>query len=204
LIFITLLFTGTAVAMVGAAPSEVYVNSATPLQDAANYFMGPIGGVVVSIGGMVAALSTINGAMAGGARIAYALSKNDFLPSFLKKVHPRFRSPFTALGLTTLVAILFVLTGRIDFIVYAIALGYSVTAIMVALALIRLRRTEPHLYHPFKVPLYPFVPIAAVIMLCLMIVTMSWDSLVLGIAFGGLGVLLLFLAKRMRGKKSRE
>jgi APA family basic amino acid/polyamine antiporter len=201
LVFITLLFTGTAVAMIGGAPSEVYLNSSTPLQDAANYFMGPIGGLFISVGGIVATLSTINGSMAGGTRIAYALSKNDLLPSVFKKVHPRFRSPFTALGLTTFLAILFVLTRTIDFIVYAIALGYSVTAIMVALALIRLRRTEPHLYHPFKVPLYPYVPIVAILALGFMIVTLSWDSLVLGIAFGGLGLVLLFLARRMQGKK---
>jgi amino acid transporter len=204
LAFVAFLFTGTVVAMIGGAPPEVYANSSTPLQDAANFFMGPAGGIVVSVGGIVAALSTVNGAMAGGTRIAYALSRNDFLPSVFKRVHPKFRSPFTALALTTLLAILFVLTRSVDFIVYAIALGYSVTAIIVALALVRLRRIEPHLYHPFKVPLYPYVPIAAIITLCFMIVTLSWESLVLGIAFGGLGMLLLFVGKRMRKRRTKE
>jgi APA family basic amino acid/polyamine antiporter len=166
--------------------------------------MGPAGGIVVSVGGIVAALSTINGSMAGATRIAYALSRNDYLPSVFKRVHPKFRSPFTALALTTLLAILFVLTRSVDFIVYAIALGYSVTAIIVALALIRLRRTEPHLYHPFKVPLYPYVPIAAIITLCFMIATLSWESLILGIAFGGLGMLLLFVGKRMQKRRTKE
>ena len=198
LAFVTVLFMGSAVAMIGGAPPEIYANSTTPLQDAANYFMGPVGGIVVSIGGIVATLSTINGSMAGATRIAYALSRNDLLPSVFKKIHAKFRSPFTALALTTMLAVLFVLTRSVDFIVYAIALGYSITAIMVALALIRLRRTEPHLYHPFKVPLYPYVPIAAIVTLCFMIVTMSWESLVLGIIFGGLGLLLLFVGRRMR------
>ncbi len=140
--------------------------------------------------------------MAGGSRIAFALSRNDFLPSVFKKVHPRYRSPFAALALTTLLAVLFVLTRGVDFIVYAITLGYSVTAIMVILALIRLRKTEPHLYHPFKVPLYPYVPVAGIIVLCFMIATLSWESLVLGIAFGMIGVILLFALKRMRGKQT--
>ena len=201
LIVVTLLFTGTVVAMIGGAPREVYINSSTPLQDAANYFMGPVGGAVVSIGAIVAALSTINGAMAGGARIAFALSRNDFLPSIFKKVHPRYRSPFTALALTTLIAVLFVLTRGVDFIVYAITLGYSVTAIMVILALIRLRKTEPQLYRPFKVSLYPYVPIAAIIVLSFMILTLSWESLVLGIAFGITGIVLLYAGRRIGGKR---
>jgi amino acid transporter len=203
LAFVALLFTGTVAAMIGGAPPEVYANSSTPLQDAASFFMGPAGGVLVSVGGIVAALSTVNGAMAGGTRIAYALSRNDYLPSVFKRVHPKFRSPFTALALTTLLAIAFVLTRWVDFIVYAIALGYSVTAIMVALALIRLRRTEPHLYHPFKVPLYPYVPVAAIITLCFMISTLSWESLALGVAFGGLGLLLLFVGNRMRKRRTK-
>jgi amino acid transporter len=204
LALITVLFTGSAIAMIGGAPPEVYVNSTTPLQDAANYFMGPIGGVVVSIGGILATLSTINGALAGGTRIAYGLSRNDLLPSVFKRVHPKYRAPFTALALTTLVSVLFVLTRWVDLMVYAISLGYSVTAVMVVLALIRLRRIEPHLFHPFKVPLYPYVPIAAIIALFVMIITLSGESLALGIAFGGVGLLLLFVGKRMRKNEPQE
>jgi amino acid transporter len=107
-----------------------------------------------------------------------------------------------ALALTSVIAILFVLTRGIDFIVYAIALGYSVTAIMVCLALIRLRKTEPHLFRPFKVPLFPLIPIIAIGVLLLMILTMSLESLALGLIFGLVGIILLTLAKRRLRKSS--
>jgi amino acid transporter len=201
---ITLLFTGASIAMVVGAPPEIYANSSTPLQDAATYFVGPIGGAIVSASAMVATLTTINGAMAGGTRIAFALSRNDFLPSVFKKVHPRNRTPYVALALTVLIAVFFVLTRSINFIVYAISLGYSVTAIMVTLALIRLRKTEPNLYRPFKVPLYPYVPIIAIAALSFMIITMSLEALALGITFGGVGLLLLFVSKRIRKTQKTE
>ncbi|MBE3116261.1 amino acid permease [Candidatus Bathyarchaeota archaeon] len=204
LTFITIFFTGAAIAMIGGAPPEVYANSSTPLQDAANYFIGPIGGIVVSIAGIVATLTTINGAMAGGTRIAFGLSRNDFLPSVFKKIHPKYRSPFAALALTALLAIAFVLTRSVDLIVYAISLGYSVTAIMVMLALLRLRKTEPNLYRPFRVPFYPYLPIISIVALSLMILTMSMQSLILGIAFGGIGLLLLFLGKRVKKRQILE
>ncbi|MCS7138799.1 MAG: APC family permease [Crenarchaeota archaeon] len=196
LIIITIIFTGTAVATIGGAPSEVYVGSNTPLQDAANYFMGPVGVIVVTVGSMIATLSTINGSMAGATRIAYALSRSNLLPSFFKQVHPKYRTPYTSLALTTIVAIAFVLTRSVDFIVYVIALGYNVTAILVALSLMRLRKAEPHLYRPFKVPLYPLPTIMAVLTSIIMILTLSIESLILGMVFGFTGVCILMLLRK--------
>jgi len=204
LAMITILFTSSAIALVGGAPLEVYVGSNTPLQNAANYFMGPVGGAAVSIGSIFATLSTINGSMGGGTRIAYALSRRKLLPPFFDRVHPKFNSPYTALALTSLIAIIFVLTRSIDFIVYAIALGYSVTAIMVCFSLIRLRKTEPKLFRPFKVPLFPYLPIIAVAVLLLMIITLSLESLALGLAFGIVGIVLLTLAKRRHKRQSQD
>ena len=195
---ITIIFTGTAIATIGAAPPEVYIGSNTPLQDAASYFLGPIGGIVVSVASIVAVLTTINGGMAGGTRIAYALSRSRFLPSFFDRVHPRYRSPYTALALTALLAIAFVLTRSVNFIVYAITLGYSVTAIMVCFALMRLRRKEPQLYRPFRVPLYPFTPIIGILVLVFMIATLSLESLVLGCVLGVVGVVLFRLTRKIR------
>jgi len=91
-----------------------------------------------------------------------------------------------------------VLTKSIDFIVYAIALGYSVTAIMVCLALIRLRKTEPHLYRSFKVPLYPYITILAVVTLVFMILTLSFESLVFGLILGVVGLILLASARKIQ------
>jgi len=204
LILITVIFTGTAIATIGGAPSETYLESNTPLQDAANYFMGPMGVLLVTLGSMIATLSTINGSMAGGTRIAYALSRSNLLPSLFKRVHPKYRTPYTSLALTTFLAIVFVLTRSVDFIVYVIALGYNVTAITVAFSLIRLRRTEPHLYRPFKVPLYPYPTILAILTSLLMILTLSIESLILGLFFGFIGVGLLMLARKMQKTKAHE
>ncbi len=196
---VTILFTGTALTTIGAAPPEVYLNSDTPLQDAATYFMGPIGGITVSVASIVAVLTTINGSIAGGTRIAYALSRSRLLPPLFDRVHPKYRSPYTALALTTLLAVAFVLTRSVELIVYAITLGYSVTAIMACLALIRLRKTEPQLYRPFKVPLYPLTPIVAILTLAFMIATLSVESMILGGVLGVVGLILFFWTQRSKG-----
>ncbi len=204
LIIIAILFIGTAIAIIGGAPPEAYVGSDTPLQDAANYFMGPIGVILISAGSIIATLSTINGSMAGGTRIAYALSRSSLLPSFFKRIHPKYRSPYTSLILTTLLAIIFALTKSVDFIVYVIALGYNVTAITVALALIRLRKTEPHLYRPFKVPLYPYLTILAILTSVFMILTLSVESLILGLVFGLIGIGILTSTRRIQKRQPQQ
>jgi len=198
LIIITILFTGSAIATIGGAPQEVYVGSDTPLQQAANYFMGPIGGAIVSVGSIIATLSTINGSMAGGTRISFALSRSNFLPHHLSKVHPKYRSPYTSLLTTTLVAVALVLTRSVDFIVYGISLGYTVTAIMVVLALIRLRKTEPHLFRPFKVPLYPYLPAITIGALIFLLLTISVESLIMGAVLGVVGIGLLMIRRTSR------
>jgi len=200
LILITILFVGSALAIVGGAPPEVYINSNTPLQDAAVYFFGSIGGIIVSIGSIVATLSTINGSMAGSSRIAFALGRSKLLPPVFDKVHPKYRSPYTALALTALISILFVLTRSVDFIVYAITLGYTVTAIIVALSLMRLRKIEPHLYRPFKVPLYPLTPILAIGFLAFLLLTISPESMILGLVVGLIGLGLFKFSKRRNRK----
>jgi len=204
LMIITIIFTGTAVATIGGAPLEVYRDSNTPLQDAANYFMGATGVLVVTVGSMIATLSTINGSMAGATRIAYALSRSNLLPPFFKRVHPKYRTPYTSLALTAIIAIAFVLTRSVDLIVYVIALGYNVTAILVALSLVRLRKTEPHLYRPFKVPLYPFPTIMAILTSIIMILTLSVESLILGTIFGFAGVCILMLLGKTYKDISRK
>jgi APA family basic amino acid/polyamine antiporter len=138
--------------------------------------------------------------MAGGTRIAFALGRSRMLPSVFDKVHPKYRSPYTALAITSIIALFFIWTRSVDFIVYAITLGYAVSAIIVALSLIRLRKTEPHLYRPFKVPLYPLTPLIAIGFLSFLLITLSLSSMVLGLALGLVG-LGLFMFSRRRNQK---
>jgi amino acid transporter len=67
---------------------------------------------------------------------------------------------------------------------------------MVALALIRLRKTEPHLYRPFKVPWYPVTPVLAIAFLVFMLVTLNLESIGLGLALGLIGLGLFKLTKK--------
>ena len=202
ILFSTILFVGLTVATLAAAPLEVYAGSPTPIQDAANYFMGPIGPLLIIICSITASLTTVNGAMAGATRVSYALSRDGLLPSFFQKVHPKYHLPYRTLLLSLLVSIFFVLTRSVNLIVYMVSLGYIVTSVLVGLSVIRLRRKEPHLYRPFKVPFYPLTTIVAIATSAMMIPMLSTQALFLGLVFAIIGLMTLTLTKRIGRNKT--
>jgi len=196
----TILFTGLTIATLIAAPLEVYAGSLTPVQDAANYFMGPVGAFLIAICSITASLTTVNGTMASATRVSYALSRDGLLPPFFEKVHSKYHLPYRALLLSVVISILFVLTRSVELIVYMVSFGYIVTSILVGLSVIRLRRNEPNLFRPFKVPFYPITTILAIATSAIMIPMLSIDALILGAAFAFIGLAILTLTKRIRNK----
>jgi len=193
-----ILFTGLTVATLVAAPLEIYAGSPTPIQDAANYFMGPIGALLIAICSITASLTTVNGTMAAATRVSYALSRDGLLPSFFEKVHSKYKIPYRTLGLSLIFSILFVLTRSIDLIIYMVSLGYIVTSMLVGLSVIQLRRKEPYLFRPFKVPFYPYSTIIAVATTAIMIPMLSVEALVLGLGFALIGLITLTLTRRLK------
>jgi amino acid transporter len=63
-----------------------------------------------------------------------------------------------------------------------------------------LRKNEPQLYRPFRVPFYPITPIMSIIVLVFMIAALSFESLVLGSILGIVGLILYRLTRKSRVK----
>jgi amino acid transporter len=138
--------------------------------------------------------------MASATRVSYALSRDGLLPPFFEKVHSKYHLPYRALLLSVVISILFVLTRSVELIVYMVSFGYVVTSILVGLSVIRLRRNEPNLFRPFKVPFYPITTILAIATSAIMIPMLSIDALILGAAFAFIGLAILTLTKRIKNK----
>ena len=81
------------VQLVAAGTLAGLESSQTPLADAAAVFMGPAGGVLVAIGGLIAIAGSNAGSMLAGPRITFALGEKAQLPALFAHVHPRFRTP---------------------------------------------------------------------------------------------------------------
>lgn len=112
-----------------------------------------LAGMVVSYNGMIYATS----------RQAFSLGRAAYLPSILGRVHPTRRTPHVSLAVWTAVTIVFIVFGH--FYAYATATAILISTltaviwyVLAMICLFVLRRKEPDLFRPYRVPAYPWLP----------------------------------------------
>ena len=156
------LYTSVVVVAVGIASPQVLSEQASPIAYVAEQALGPVGAVLVTVGLAIAGLAAANEAVLAQSRVLYAMSRDGYLPKALCKVHKRFYTPHVAIVVGAVFTVIFAATGFVNFVVYAVNLGFIIGFSIVNLSVIKLRKIAPHLKRPFKVPLYPLTPIAGI------------------------------------------
>jgi ethanolamine permease len=213
----------------GIVSPEALSEQSSPIAFVAEQALGPIGGILITVGLAIAGLAATNGAILAQSRVLYAMSRDGYLPKGLCRIHRRFCTPHIAIITGAVFTLIFAATGFVNFVVYAVNLGFIIGFSIVNFSLIRLRKIAPHLKRPFKVPLYPLTPIAGIAASVFLALFIEPSVLVLGaelivvallvyyirligqnrirIAFGGislgLGAFLLYIAYSI-GTKSLQ
>ncbi len=133
--------------------------------DLMNRAVGEGGAKLVSLLIAIAALTSANATVFTGARTNFAWGRDFRLFRFLGRWNGPANTPMNALLVQGLIALLLVLIGTLTRGGFATMVEYTAPVfwfffLMVGLSLIILRFKEPDVSRPFKVPLYPLVPIA--------------------------------------------
>jgi APA family basic amino acid/polyamine antiporter len=127
--------------------------------DAMSVLLGNKGAEWMTLAMIVSAFGALHVNFLGGPRVPYAMARDGVFFSFAKRVQPRFHTPSGAVIFQGYMAILLVLTGTHQELyslgMFAISTFFALTA----LALIRLRSTEPELTRPYRVWGYPWTVI---------------------------------------------
>jgi basic amino acid/polyamine antiporter, APA family len=89
-------------------------NSNRPLADAAQSFVGTYGASVIVIGAVISILGNLNVGLLAASRLPFAMAENKELPAFLAKTHERFKTPFSAIIITSVS--IFIFTVQSSFI----------------------------------------------------------------------------------------
>jgi basic amino acid/polyamine antiporter, APA family len=156
------LYTSVVVVAVGIASPQVLSEQASPIAYVAEQALGPAGAILVTVGLAIAGLAATNEAVLAQSRVLYAMSRDGYLPKALCKIHNRFCTPHVAIVVGAVFTVIFAATGFVNFVVYAVNLGFIIGFSIVNMSVIKLRKIAPHLKRPFKVPLYPLTPIAGI------------------------------------------
>ncbi len=111
----------------------------TPIAAAASAIIGPIGGIIVTIGALLSMAGTNSGTMLEGSRMLYALSLDRRMGP-ISYVHPKFRTPSVAIGIHAVVALAFALSGSFRQLALLSAVARLATYLATSLAVPRLRK----------------------------------------------------------------
>lgn len=177
----------------GIIPANGLSTSSTPLSDAASHFMGGWGAPVMGTAGIIATLTSLNTAMLSSARVALALSRDGYLPTFLSRVHPRLKTPLPAILLTGVLISIASVSGDEVFLGYVSNFGYMFVAFFTNISMILLRRQLPDHERPFRTPLYPAMPILGCLGIIVVVLFTEFHALMVGFGLVGFGLIVYWL-----------
>ncbi len=140
--------------------------------------------------GLLGLIASFHGIILAAGRATFEFGRVGYIPKALGKVHPKFKTPANALIINTVIGLIALLTGKTGDIITIACFGALTLYIISMIAFFALRKKEPEMERPFKVPLYPVFPAAALIIATIALLAMTWYNLTLA----GIYFLILVLA----------
>ncbi|MBI4505874.1 MAG: APC family permease [Chloroflexi bacterium] len=114
-----------------------------------NHILAPIVGILASSILLIAA----NAGVIGVSRLAFSMGAHQQLPHVFTRIHSRFGTPYIAITIFSVAAVLLVLPGSITQLSEAYVFAAMLTFTLAHLSLIGMRVRKPGLYRAFKVTL---------------------------------------------------
>ena len=135
--------------------------------------------------GLFGLIASFHGLILAGGRATMELGKINFAPKFLGKINTKFSTPSNALIVNMILGIAALFTNKTGEIITIAVFGALTLYIISMISLLKLRQTEPNLERPFVVPFYPILPITALLIGFLSIITMIYFNPVLALFYFG-------------------
>ena len=130
---------------------------------------------IITIGALAGLTSVMLVMLLGQTRVLYAMANDGLLPKkFFAAIHPKFRTPWKNTILVGLLAAIVGSVTPIDDIGKMVNIGTLLAFVIVCIAVMVLRRTNPGQARPFRTPWVPFVPIMGVLFNGYMMYKLGW------------------------------
>jgi APA family basic amino acid/polyamine antiporter len=156
-------------------------NARTVATNTADVLTGGAGGTWVAVMILVSVFGALNGITLSGPRIYFAMSRDRIFPRIFEKLS-KHHTPGWAILFQAILAGVFLLLFNFDELTDNVIFISFFFYGLAALGLLVLRRTHPDLHRPYKVPFYPYLPIAYVLVAWGFVAYLIYDQIV---NFGG-------------------
>lgn len=165
LVLITVIYTLINYVFVKTLPVSQIANNQNTAYEAARLIFGQMGGKLVTIGILVSVYGAINGYTLTGMRVPFAMAEENALPfsKYLKRLSRHTYVPYFAGAAEFVIALLMIFMGSFDTLTDMLVFVMWIFNVMLFIALFILRKREPELQRPYRVPGYPIIPVIAII-----------------------------------------
>src|SRR6266436_162892 len=158
---------------------------------------------VVTLGALAGLTSVMLVMLLGQTRVLYAMANDGLLPKkFFAAGHPKFRTPYKN---TMLVGLLAAIVGSVTPIVIIgnmVNIGTLLAFVIVSIAVLVLRKTNPDQPRPFRTPWVPVVPILGVLFNGYMMYKLGWVNWARLIIWLIIGLVIYFTYSRYHSRIS--
>ena len=118
------------------------------------------GGKWIALAVMLSTFGAANAVILTSARVYFSMGEKGMFPALFGHAHPRFHTPSASLVAQAVWSILLLFSGTFDTLTDTLIFVAWFFYAANASAVIILRKREPNAPRPFRVPAYPFVPLA--------------------------------------------
>jgi APA family basic amino acid/polyamine antiporter len=172
----------------GATPTEVL-----------RYYVGVFAGVILLI--------ATNAAMIAVSRLTYSMGQYRQLPEALRQLHPRYRTPYIAIVVFAVIAIVTMVPGQTELLATMYSFGAMLSFTIAHFAVIQLRRVRPDVERQWKPPLNVRafgveVPLSAVLggfgtfTAWIVVMALNPRTLAIGLGWMAFGIAVYLLYRR--------
>jgi len=153
-------------------------------------------GKLVTIAILAGFSSVILVMLLGQSRVFYSMSRDGLLPKVFSDIHPKYKTPYKASWFILILVGLFAAFVPGDIVGDMTSIGTLFAFMLVCVAVIVLRKTNPDLKREFKTPWVPFVPILGILACGIMILGLGWTNWLRLIVWLGIGLVIYFAYSR--------
>ncbi len=130
---------------------------------------------IITLGALAGLTSVMLVMLLGQTRVLYSMANDGLLPKkFFADVHPKWRTPWKNTFLVGLLAAMVGSVTPIDDIGKMVNIGTLLAFIIVCIAVMVLRKTNPAQSRPFRTPWVPVVPILGILFNGFMMYKLGW------------------------------
>ena len=198
LIVCTILYIAYAMVLTGVVNYKD-LNTAAPLAVAVDKMTGfPWLGKLMKLGALAGLTSVMLVMLLGQSRVFFSMSRDGLLPALFSRVHPKLKTPYLSNLLLLVFVSLFSAFTPISKLGELTSIGTLFAFVLVCIAVVIMRKTQPDLPRPFRTPWVPLIPILGVgfnLLLMFSLDPLTWAAF---LSWMVLGLIVYFTYSRSR------